>query len=126
MVTSGETRLTTPFNSGVARWLKAESRSSVFWPICSLSISCGLTLASTCRSSAFGTIIMMGSPAGITPPPRCNRGRSTHPAPQGSHGGLHPHPILRSADCAPPQLIFGSDLALDEFADLVVGLTQVL
>src|SRR5258708_8822639 len=68
VVTSGEARVTTPFSSGVVRWLNADSRSSVFWPICNLSMSCGLTLASTERASACGTIIMMASPAVITPP----------------------------------------------------------
>jgi hypothetical protein len=79
VVTSGETRVTTPFNSGVVRWLNADSRSRVFWPICSLSMSCGLTLASTWRSSLCGTIIMMASPAVMTPPTVCTADCSTMP-----------------------------------------------
>ena len=39
---------------------------------------------------------------------------------------LQHHAVLRRADVDPPQLIFGGDLALDELADLVVGLAQIL
>ena len=39
---------------------------------------------------------------------------------------LQHHAVLRGADVGPPQLVFGGDLALDEFADLVVGLAQIL
>ena len=34
--------------------------------------------------------------------------------------------VLRGADVDPPQLVFGRDLALDQLADLVVGLAQIL
>ncbi len=47
-------------------------------------------------------------------------------AAHGMHGGLQHHAVLRGADVGPPQLVFGGDLALDEFADLVVGLAQIL
>ena len=36
------------------------------------------------------------------------------------------HAVLRRADIDPPQLVLGGHLALDEFADLVVGLAQIL
>src|SRR6266852_547487 len=39
---------------------------------------------------------------------------------------LQHHAVLRGADVDPPQLIFGRDLALDEFTDLVVGLAPIL
>src|SRR6202012_4162931 len=42
------------------------------------------------------------------------------------HGRLLDHAVLRRADIDAPQLILGGDLALDEFADLVVGLAQIL
>ncbi len=56
---------------------------------------------------------MMASPAVITPPTVCTVDCSDHA-------------VLRRADVDPPQLVFGGDLALDEFADLVVGLAQIL
>src|SRR6266852_5464859 len=48
-----------------------------------------------------------------------------HPA-DGVNRRLQHHAVLRRADVGPPQLVFGGDLALDEFADLVVGLAQIL
>jgi hypothetical protein len=113
VVTSAETAVTTPFSSGVVRWLKADSRSSVFWPICSLSMSCGSTLASTCRSSACGHDHHDGVAGG------------DHAA-DGVHRRLQHHAVLRRADVDPAQLILGGNFALDELADLVVGLAQVL
>src|SRR6266446_9834651 len=48
-----------------------------------------------------------------------------HPA-HGMDRRLQHHAILRRADVDATQLVFGRDLALDEFTDLVVGLAQVL
>ena len=47
-------------------------------------------------------------------------------AADGMHRRLQHHAVLRRADVDPAQLVFGGDLALDEFADLVVGLAQIL
>jgi len=51
---------------------------------------------------------MMASPAVMTPPTVCTVA------------------VLRRADVDAAQLILGGDLALDEFAELVVGLAQIL
>ncbi len=42
------------------------------------------------------------------------------------HGRLQHHAVLRRADVDAAQLVLGGDLALDELADLVGGLTQIL
>src|SRR5713226_9401930 len=47
-------------------------------------------------------------------------------AADGVNRRLQHHAVLRGADVGPPQLVLGGDLALDEFADLVVGLAQIL
>src|SRR3954453_20860815 len=47
-------------------------------------------------------------------------------APNRMHGRLQHHAVLRRADVDAAQLVLGGDLALDHFADLVVGLAQIL
>src|ERR1700730_11416594 len=47
-------------------------------------------------------------------------------AADGMDRGLQHHAGLRRADVDAAQLVFGGHLALDEFADLVVGLAQIL
>src|SRR4051812_11703788 len=42
------------------------------------------------------------------------------------HGRLQHHAVLRRADVDAAKLVLGGDLALDHFADLVVGLAQIL
>src|SRR6266702_2959056 len=47
-------------------------------------------------------------------------------AADGMHSRLQHHAVLRRADVDAAKLILGGDLALDQFADLVVGLAQIL
>ncbi|MEY9250897.1 hypothetical protein ABH990_001895 [Bradyrhizobium ottawaense] len=42
------------------------------------------------------------------------------------HRGLQHHAVLRRADVDAAKLVFGGNLALDQLADLVVGLAQIL
>ena len=113
VVTSGETRVTTPFSSGVVRWLKADSRSSGLLAdlqfVDVLRIDLGLDL----------------EVVGLRHDHHDGVAGGDHAA-DGVNRRLLDHAVLRRADIDPPQLVFGRDLALDEFADLVVGLAQIL
>ena len=76
-------------------------------------MSFGSTLTSTESLSLSGTIIMIGSPAAITPPTVFAV-------------DWNDNAVLRCADVDPLELIFRRNFALDSFADLAVGLAQLL
>ena len=105
--------MTLPLISGVVRWLKAEKRSSAAWPICTWSMSCGLTLASTVQI------------VGVRHDQH-DRLAGGDDAADGVDVRLEHHAVLRRADVDALELILGRDLALDEFADLAVDLAHLL
>jgi len=88
-------------------WLNSRSRAGSSGDL-SLSISCGLTLARP-KVVGCGTIIMMASPA-VTPARYDVDCSTCRPA----------------VGCRPTQTGLRRDLALDELADLVVGLRRSL
>ena len=106
-------RVTLPKISGVVRWLKADRRSSAFWPIWTWSMSCGLTLRLDRKLVGIGH-------------DQHDRVAGGDDAADGMHVGLEHHAVLRRADVDALELILGGDLAFDEFADLAVDFARLL
>ena len=97
---------------GVVRWLKAEKRTSTFWPTRTRSMSLGCRRASICSSSWSGTISMMTSAGEITPPIAWAASWCTTP-----ETGSYIDPVEEAAR---------RDAALGELGLLVLRFAQIL